>query len=98
MLTGCFFVPFAALLFAVVKRSVVALTVVAVGINLGIWLYKYLTVVPAISPDHTPFDNWLDVSASLGLLAGFLALLLLLARRWPLFSEWEIDRAPEPQH
>ena len=71
MMAGCFFVPFAALVFAFVKRSVIAMTILAAGINLGVWLHKYLTVVPVFSPDDRPFDTWLDVVVAVGLLAGF---------------------------
>ena len=39
MMAGCFFIPFAALLFAFVKRSILAMSAIAVGINVGIWIY-----------------------------------------------------------
>jgi Polysulphide reductase, NrfD len=80
MMIGCFFAPFVAFLFAVVKRSLVAMCVIAVSVNVGVWLNKYLIVVPALAPADRPFDHWLDVSASAGLLAGFLAVVVLLVR------------------
>jgi hypothetical protein len=92
MLAGCFFFPLAALIFAAVKRSVAALTVVAITINAGIWINKYLIVVPVYSPAHRPFASWVDIGVALGLFAGFIALLLLLARRVPACSHWEITR------
>jgi hypothetical protein len=92
MISGCFFVPFVSLLFAVVKRSVLAMCIVAFGINLGIWINKYLMIVPVFSPDNQPFDRWIDVSIALGLFAGFLATIMLLARRVPIYSAWEMSR------
>jgi molybdopterin-containing oxidoreductase family membrane subunit len=92
MLAGCFFVPFVALLFAVVKRSVFAMCVIAFSINLGIWINKYLMIVPVFSPDNRPFDHWIDIALALGLLAGFLATITLLARRLPVYSNWEMNR------
>ncbi len=92
MIAGCFFVPFVALLFAVVKRSVLAMSIVAFGINLGIWINKYLMIVPVFSPDGQPFNRWIDVALALGLLAGFLATIMLLARRVPIYSAWEMRR------
>ena len=83
MMAGCFFVPFVTLLFAAVKRSLVAMCLIAVGINVGNWLCKYLLVIPALSPDSRPFEHWVDLVIAVGLLAGFLATLLLLARRLP---------------
>jgi hypothetical protein len=92
MMVGCFFFPFVALIFAFVNRSVAALCVIALGINVGIWINKYLMLVPVFSPDNRPLDNMLDVGLSLGLLAGFLATIVLLARRLPVYSYWEINR------
>ncbi len=98
MMACCFFAPFAALIFAVFNRSLAALCLIGLAINLGIWICRYLMVIPALSPDHTPFDNWVDISLSLGLLAGFLAAVLALASRLPLFSYWEIARTAERKH
>jgi hypothetical protein len=92
MIAGCFFVPFAALLFAIVKRSVLAMCIVALGINLGIWINKYLMIVPVFSPDHRPFENWIDISVALGLLAGFLMVVVILLKRLPMYSAWEMNR------
>jgi hypothetical protein len=92
MMTACFFVPLVASVFAVVKRSVLAMCIVAFGINLGIWINKYLMIVPVFSADDQPFDRWIDVALALGLLAGFLATIMLLARRVPIYSAWEMRR------
>ncbi len=97
MMAGCFFVPFAAFIFAFVKRSILAMCVVALGINLGIWLYKYLMVVPVFSPDDRPFSTWLDISVAVGLAAGFMAAVLLLAQRLPIYSRWEMALKPVPR-
>jgi len=92
MMAGCFFVPFVALLFAIVKRSVLAMSIVSLGVNLGIWINKYLMIVPVFSPDDRPFDHWIDITVALGLLAGFLMVVVMLAKRLPMYSEWEMNR------
>jgi len=92
MIAGCFFVPFVSFLFAFVKRSLLAMCVMAFAINLGIWINKYLMIMPVYSPDNRPFDRWIDVALALGLLAGFLMTLMLLARRLPVYSNWEMSR------
>ena len=91
MMVGCFFFPFVALIFAFVNRSVAALCVVALGINVGIWINKYLMVVPVFSPDNRPLDHLLDIGLSLGLLGSFLAVVVWLANRLPVYSHWEIN-------
>jgi molybdopterin-containing oxidoreductase family membrane subunit len=95
MMAGCFFIPFVALIFAFVNRSLLAMCIIALGINLGIWISKYLMVVPVFSADDRPLDNLLDVGLSIGLLFGFLAALVLLARRLPLYSYWEMNLTPD---
>ena len=92
MIAGCFFVPFVSFLFAIVKRSVLAMCIIAFAINLGIWINKYLMIVPVFSPDDRPFDHWIDITLALGLLAGFLATVTMLARRLPVYSNWEMSR------
>ena len=92
MIAGCFFVPFVSFLFAIVKRSVLAMCIIAFAINLGIWINKYLMIVPVFSPDDRPFDHWIDITLALGLLAGFLAAVTMLARRLPVYSNWEMSR------
>jgi len=92
MIAGCFFVPFVSFLFAIVKRSVLAMCVVAFAINVGIWINKYLMIVPVFSPADRPFDHWIDITLALGLLAGFLATIVILARRLPVYSTWEMNR------
>lgn len=92
MLAGCFFVPFTAFLFAIVKRSVLAMCIIALAINVGIWLNKYLMIVPVFSPDDRPFDHWIDIALATGLLAGFLAAIAMLAKRLPVYAVWEMNR------
>ena len=98
MMAGCFFIPFVALIFAFVKRSTWAMCLLAIGINVGIWLYKYLTVVPVFSPDDRPFSSWLDISVAVGLAAGFIAVVIALANRLPMYSRWELALKPERRH
>lgn len=95
MIAGCFFVPFVAFIFAIVKRSLLAMCVVAFGINIGIWINKYLMIVPVFSPDAHPFGSWLDISLALGFLAGFLAVIVFLAKKLPIYAHWEMALKPE---
>ncbi len=92
MIAACFFLPLVAALFAVVKRSVFGMCVVAASVNLGIWISKYLMIMPVFPPYNQPFTHWIDIVLALGLLAGFLATIVVLAKRRPLYSNWEMRR------
>jgi hypothetical protein len=95
MMSGCFFIPFVSFIFAFVKRSLVTMGILALGINLGIWMQKYLMVVPVFSPDNTPFNSWIDIAAATGLLSGFLAVIILMSQRIPIYSSWELALKPQ---
>ncbi len=92
MIAGCFFIPFVSFLFAIIKRSMLAMCIIAFAINLGIWINKYLMIVPVFSPDDRPFDQWIDIILAVGLFAGFVATIILLVRRYPEYSHWEMSR------
>ena len=98
MMAGCFFIPFAAFIFAIVKRSLIAMCVVSFGINLGIWISKYLMVVPALAPDNRPFGTLPDLGLAVGMVAGFVAIIIWCAGRYPMYSQWEMRLKPLPRH
>ena len=69
---------------------------VAVVINIGVWLNRYLLVVPAIIEDHSPFSSLSELILVAGLFAGFLMMFLLLFKVFPMISSWEMrDSAGE---
>ena len=94
MMAGCFFVPFAAFIFAIVKRSLPAMCLIGVAINIGIWFNKYLMVCPRCRPTigRSTVARRHPLARPA---AGFVAAVVLLARRIPAFSRWEMDLPPE---
>jgi len=95
MMAGCGFIPFAALIFSMINRSLVAMCALALGINVGIWISKYLMVIPVFSPDDRLLSHGLDLGYSILLLAGFIAVVTWVVRQFPLFCEWEIKLLAE---
>ena len=41
--------------------------------------------------------SWMDIAAAVGLTAGFLALVMLLANRLPMYAHWELALKPRPR-
>ncbi|MBT8136273.1 MAG: hypothetical protein KJO54_04570 [Gammaproteobacteria bacterium] len=91
-----FMLPLAFLIFARVKRSLVLASMVALLICTGVWLNRYLMVLPAQWEAHVPFSTVGGAAGTIALVSGFLLLLLLAFDAFPMLSRWEVERiAPE---
>ena len=79
-----------------VRSSPIALLLITLGINIGMYLERYIIVTGFLRRNHTPF-NWGDYSPSvveIGIVGGSLATFLLfyavLSRLFPLIPVWEV--------
>jgi molybdopterin-containing oxidoreductase family membrane subunit len=93
-----------ALWFAWVRSHVLALFVVAMVVNVGMWLERFIIVVTSLHRDFLPsswgmyagtFWDWSLYIGSIGL---FLALLFLFIRFLPMISISEMRELVEEQH
>lgn len=95
---ACLFVlPLAFLVFARVKRNIWLASLVAALIVTGVWLNRYLMVLPARWDSHIPFSTLGGSAGVVALLSGFLLLLLVLFDTLPMLSRWEIEHIPAQQ-
>jgi len=94
MVAGCFFIPFGSLIFAYFNRSIRAMCVIALAINLGNWINKYLMVIPVYSAEDRIANHLSELALSGALLAAFVIVVVLFARRLPVYSYWEINLQP----
>ena len=93
-----------ALWFGRVRSSVPALFVVAMSVNIGMWLERFVIVVTSLHRDFLPsswgmyyptFWDWATFTGSIGL---FLALLFLFIRFLPVISIFEMRQIlPRPE-
>lgn len=93
MMVCVFGIPVGSMVFAYVKRHWWSLLVVCAIILIGIWLNRYLLIVPASNPQHIPFSSLSEALLAGGLLSGFLLLFLALIRAVPMISAWEMRDA-----
>jgi Ni/Fe-hydrogenase subunit HybB-like protein len=79
-----------------IRRNTVALFFVALSVNIGMWLERFVIVIVSLHRDYLPsswgmfgptFWDWLILAGSLGL---FLSLLFLFVRFLPLISLFEV--------
>jgi Ni/Fe-hydrogenase subunit HybB-like protein len=99
------FVPMALLLFPG-HRSLAAIVTASVLINIGMWVKRYLIVVPTLETPFIPaeaggtmvhyFPTWIEWAVTAGALAVFLLLFTLFSRLFPIVSIWETAEDPEP--
>jgi molybdopterin-containing oxidoreductase family membrane subunit len=100
MIIGGFIVP--AVFVAVTKaKSVPAVVIAAILVNIGMWIERYLIVVPTMATPQTPsviapyWPSWVEWSILAGAVAAFGLLLLAFCRFFPVISMWEVaEKAP----
>ncbi len=81
----------------------------AVMINIGMWLKRYVIVVPTLASPFMPVirlagqptryvPTWVEWSITAGAFSGFCLLYLLFSTIFPIISIWEVQAANESEH
>ncbi|MEX2615239.1 MAG: NrfD/PsrC family molybdoenzyme membrane anchor subunit [Alphaproteobacteria bacterium] len=93
----CNVVVLQALWFRRIRFNMAALFVIALLINIGMWLERYVIVVTGPSRDYLPSSwneqslTWLDFGILFGSLGTFLALIFLFIRILPAITIFEVE-------
>ncbi len=98
MIAFNFAIPLGSLIFIKVKASLKVMCLVAIIINIGVWINRYLTVVSALSDDQKLFQSLTEVLTTIGLFAGVLFTIMLFFMVFPMISKWEVSEIPEEGH
>lgn len=84
MILASFIIPFFALIYRSIKLSVSALATVALIICLGIWINRYLMIIPVFTDGGAPlFATWTGISLILAGLSATLLSVILFLRLFP---------------
>ena len=93
-----FFVPLALLVFPS-RRSLASIVTASVCINIGMWLERYLIVVPTLETPYLPahlagftvhyVPSLVEILITAGAFAAFMLLYTLFSRIFPILSIWE---------
>ncbi len=84
-------------------RTIPLIVVGSVLVNVGMWLKRFVIVVPSLALPLMPYDwgvywpSWVEVSITVGAFAWFALLFTLFARVFPIISVWEVADAWERQ-
>ena len=101
------FIPIALLLMPN-RRSLASIVAASVLINIGMWLKRYLIIVPTLQTPFIPadaagitshyFPSIVECLITAGAFAGFLLLFTLFSRIFPILSVWETAEAAAEVH
>jgi molybdopterin-containing oxidoreductase family membrane subunit len=79
-----------------IRRSAVALFLITIGINIGMYLERYIIIPGFLQRNDLPFDwgyynpRWPEISIVFGTLALFILLYTLASKVIPLIPVWEV--------
>ncbi len=88
-------IPFCFLLFRRMRRTLPVLFVISLLINVGMYIERYLIVVPGLSRAQMPYvwanwtPTWVEISITLATFAGFSFLYIMFTKFFPVIAIWE---------
>ncbi|HEX9015774.1 MAG TPA: NrfD/PsrC family molybdoenzyme membrane anchor subunit [Chloroflexota bacterium] len=90
-----FVIPFGFLIFPRVRRTIPVIFVISLLINVGMYIERFLIVIPGLSRSEFPFlwanwtPTWVEISITVGTFAGFTLLYILFTKFFPVVAIWE---------
>jgi len=97
MVLFCFIIPFPIL--ALRKtRTVLGTTIASISVLLGMWLERYLIIIPTLSEPRLFYErgsympSWVEWSMMAGLCAGFTLAIIFFSKFFPVVSIWEMEK------
>jgi molybdopterin-containing oxidoreductase family membrane subunit len=81
-------------------RSVTTATIASVGVLVGMWLERYLIIIPTLSLPRLSSawgrysPSWVEISITVATFAAMAALYLVFSKLFPIVSIWEFEPHP----
>ena len=72
-------------------RTINWIVCAAALVAIGMWLKRFLIVVPPLAGDSSYTPSWVEISVTIGALAAIPLLLMLFVRIFPVLSIWEME-------
>lgn len=104
MVTIGLFIPLVMLALPM-TRSIPGIVVASIFVNIGMWLMRFIIIVPTLSSPYLPTPSgvrlaysptWVEWSITVGGFAAFTLLYILFSKVFPIVSMWEIAEAHPP--
>lgn len=94
-----------AIIIAIPKtRTINGIAFASVLVAIGMWLERFLIVVPTLStpimpyPDGLYTPSWVEWAITAGAFAGFILAYAIFVKFFPILSRWEISEGAEKNH
>jgi molybdopterin-containing oxidoreductase family membrane subunit len=90
-----FVIPFP--LLAIKKtRTILGTSIASVTVVIGMWLERYLIIVPSLSHKYLPYSwgtyrpTWVELTITAGTFAAMVMLYMIFSKLVPIISIWEL--------
>jgi Ni/Fe-hydrogenase subunit HybB-like protein len=96
MLFGNSVLPITVLCFKKLRRSIGVMLVVSLLVNVGMFIERFLIIVPSLSHKNMPFiwhayrPSWVEISVNVAAVAGFALLYTLFAKFFPIMAVTDV--------
>ncbi len=101
MVLCCFVIPMALLSNHRTRSTVWGTVAASIAVEVGMWLERFLIVVPSLSHPRLPLDapayhpSWVEWSLLIGFVSMFILLYAVFTKFFPIVSIWEIREGRE---
>ncbi len=98
----CFVIPFFILVFRR-TRTIVGTVIASISVNIGMWLERYLIVIPTLAHPRLPDGGgiyrptWVEWAIMAGCAAAISLMFLLFTKLFPIISIWEVREEREQE-
>ncbi len=85
-------------------RTIPLITIASVLVNIGMWLKRFIIVVPSLALPLLPTSwgvyvpTWVEIAITLGSFAGFALIFTVFSKFFPIISVWEVKEGWERAH
>jgi molybdopterin-containing oxidoreductase family membrane subunit len=103
MVLLCFIIPVPILAFKKL-RTITGTLVASIGIVIGMWLERFLIIVPTLATPRLPFNwghyrpTWVEILITAGTVAYFIFLYAVFTKVFPIVAVWEYKEGIRPPH
>jgi molybdopterin-containing oxidoreductase family membrane subunit len=101
MVVCCFIIPVPILAFKKL-RTITGTLIASIGIVIGMWLERFLIIVPTLATPRLPFNwghyrpTWVEILITIGTVAYFIFLYAVFTKLFPIVAIWEYKEGIRP--